>query len=174
MDTLTLCRRACSDPKIRRLFGGVFPSDMLPRRKCRFSLYVANLDSSRKKGSHWIAIHILNKIAYYFDSYGNPPSNRNILAFLERNADSIMFNPVCFQSRLSNTCAHFCLYFLHCRARRLKLAGLAENKKKRNEHFIMQFVLEQLKPIACCHKRHAKRQKCRAWINMRSSSGLSQ
>ena len=174
MNTLALCQRACGDPKIRALFGGVFPSDMLPRRKCRFSLYVVNLDPHTKPGSHWIGIHFANNIAYYFDSYGNIPMNNDILSFLERNADSIMYNRVCFQSKLTKTCGHFCLYFLHRRARHLKLKDLDVNNKKRNEHFITRFVHNRLKPRVCCHKRHVKRQSCGAWINMRSSFKLDQ
>ena len=135
MNTLALCRRACSDPKIRRLFGGVFPSDMLPRRKCRFSLYVVNLDPRTKPGSHWIAIHFADGIAHYFDSYGNAPTNDDILSFLERNASSIRYNRACYQDKASDTCGHYCLYFLHQRARILKLDDLSERTKKKKRAF---------------------------------------
>ena len=174
MNTLTLCRRACGDPEIRRKFGGVFPSDVLPRRKCHFSLYVVNLDPQTKPGSHWIGIHFSNRIAYYFDSYGNVPTNANILSFLKRNSDRIMYNPACFQSKVTDTCGHYCLYFLHRRARHLKLTDLIESEKKKNERFITRFVTNRLKPSKCCHKRHAKRQSCKAWINMRSSNKPAQ
>lgn len=173
MDTLTLCQRACGDPEIRRMFGGVFPSDMLPRRRARFQLYVVNLDPHTQPGSHWVAIHFSNRAAFFFDSFGrNELLNGPILAFLKKNADVIKYNRACFQSKESNTCGHYCLYFLHQRARRLKLTDLSENKN--NEHFIRRFVHERLKPSPCCHKKHAKRQKCVAWINMRSSNDLPQ
>ena len=175
MNTLALCQRACSDPEIHRFFGGVFPSDILPRRKLRFSQYVTNLDPHTKPGAHWIAVHFSHNVAYYFDSYENAPTNSNILSFLERNADSIMYNRACFQSKMTNTCGHYYLYFLHRRARGLKLDDLSEKKKKKkNEHFITQFVYSRLKPRACCHKKHAKRQSCRAWINMHSSCDAGQ
>ena len=174
MNTLTLCRRACNDPKIQRLFGGVFPSDMLPRRKLGFSQYVINLDPHTKPGSHWVAVHFSHNVAYYFDSYGNAPTNGNILSFLEKNADSIMYNRACFQSKMTDTCGHYCLYFLHRRARGLKLNDLNEKKKKKNEHFITQFVYRRMKPRMCYHKKHAKRQSCRAWINMLSSNSAVQ
>ena len=172
MNTLALCQRACSDPEIHRFFGGVFPSDILPRRKLRFSQYVTNLDPHTKPGAHWIAVHFSHNVAYYFDSYENAPTNSNILSFLERNADSTMYNRACFESKVTNTCGHYCRYFLRRYARGLNLDNLS--KKKKNERFIAQFVYRQLKPRACCHKKHAKCQSCRAWINMLSSSSAGQ
>ena len=41
---------------------------MLPRKKCRFSLYVVNLDPQTKPSSHWIVTHFYNNIAYYFEA----------------------------------------------------------------------------------------------------------
>ena len=76
MDTLSLCRLACSDKKIKKTFGGVYASDSLPVHKKRFSSFIANLDRSTLPGSHWVAIYFENKYnsAYYFDSYGKAPS----------------------------------------------------------------------------------------------------
>lgn len=49
-------------------FIGVFPCDRLPNIKNR-EMYIANLDSSDKKGSHWIAVYKYKKL-YVFDSFG--------------------------------------------------------------------------------------------------------
>lgn len=160
MNTITLCRLACSDRKIRFVFGGIYPSDMLPR-KTDLTLYIANLDPHTLPGSHWIAIHFSRKNAYYFDSYGNKPTNKNILNFMRRNADTIFYNKVCFQSKWSATCGHYCLFFLYHRVRQLKM-------KQLDDELIKQFVLRHFKLRRCCHLSHGKRQKCRPWIKMRS------
>jgi hypothetical protein len=47
-----------SDTALRRLFQGVFSSDMLPQSP---RLLVCNTDPSTKLGQHWIAIHVDEK-----------------------------------------------------------------------------------------------------------------
>lgn len=56
MNTITLCRFACSDVRIRNTFGGVYASDRLPKFKRKFSTFIANLDPHTLPGSHWVAI----------------------------------------------------------------------------------------------------------------------
>lgn len=158
MNTNTLCRLACSDGKIRAFFGGVYPSNMLPR-KADLPLYIANLDPHTLPGSHWVAIHFCKKTAYYFDSYGTKPTDKNILNFMKRNADTIMYNKVRFQSKWSTTCGHYCLFFLYHRVRHLKMKHL-------NDELVKQFVLRHFKLRRCCHLSHVKRQTCKAWIKM--------
>lgn len=161
MDTITLCRLACSDRKIRPAFGGVYPSDRLPRKNV-VSFYIANLDLSSSKGSHWIAMHFCKKTVYYFDSFGTEPTDENILNFMKRNAETIMYNKMCFQNKWSLTCGHYCLFFLYHRARHLKM----KHAKKKNDEYIKQFVSRHFKLQRCCHLSHSKKQKCVSWIKM--------
>jgi hypothetical protein len=168
MDTLTLCQCACSDPRIKKTFGGVYPSDFLPLRKRHYSSFVVNLDPHTLSGSHWVSIHFKDDdSAYYFDSYGRAPSNKNILNFLTCNANRIFYNKVCFQDYATTSCGKFCLYFLFCLARGFSLKDLDTSDKGKNELFIRQFFIKNFKRRKrCCHPFHAKKQKCAAWINM--------
>lgn len=176
MDTLTICRLMCSDVLIKKSFGGVYPSDSLPEKKHNFSSFIVNLDESKLPGSHWIAIYFENKKrnAYYFDSYGQPPVNMNIVKFLKDNADFIYYNKFCFQDYFTTTCGHFCMYFLFQSVRRLKLNNLSKYNKKVNEKFIKNFVRQHFKLHKCCHYLHAKNQACIPWINMLSTHDRQQ
>lgn len=112
MDTRSIWSLALQDPVIKHNFGGVFPSDNLPKYKKQFNSYIINLDPSNKPGSHWIAVYFGKNICYYFCSYGTDP-NENILKFIRHNAKYIEWNKSLFQSLYSTTCGLFCIYFLH-------------------------------------------------------------
>lgn len=170
MNTVTICRSACSDSVIQKTFGGVYASDSLPEEKCFYSSFVVNLDPHMLPGSHWVAIYFYNsKKAYYFDSYGLPPSNKNILRFLKKNACNIFYNKICFQENFTMTCGHFCLYFLFKCTRHLQLKDLSLNNKKINETFIQKFTRQKFKQRKCCPFIYAKKQKCSSWINIEAS-----
>lgn len=171
MDTITICQYACSDPQIRRTFGGVFASDSLPQRIGKFNTFIINLDPHTLPGSHWIAIKFnsLDKSVIVFDSYGLPPINKNILSFLKRNARIIHYNSQCFQEKFTNTCAHFCLYFLYKSVRFQNLDDLTENNKKQNEMFILLFIRQNFNQRTCCRFTHHRKQKCVSFLNMQST-----
>lgn len=170
MNTVTICRLACSDSVVYKTFGGVYASDSLPRKKSCYSSFIANLDPHMLPGSHWVAIYFYNsKKVYYFDSYGLPPSNKNILRFLKKNARVIFYNKICFQEKFTTTCGHFCLYFLFKCARHLKLRDLCLNNKKINEIFIKKFTRQKFKQRKCCPFIYAKKQRCNSWIKMQAS-----
>lgn len=170
MNTVTVCRFACSDPVIHRGFGGVYASDCLPSGKSHYSSFIVNLDPHMLAGSHWVAIYFYNnKKACYFDSYGLPPSNKNILRFLKRNTHVIFYNKVCFQEKFTMTCGHFCLYFLFKHARCLELNDLSLSNMKINERFIKKFIRQKFKRRKCCPFIYAKKQQCKSWIKMQAS-----
>lgn len=179
MDTITLCRLACSDPYIKKGFAGVFASDSLPQSVGTHTSFIINLDPKTEPGSHWTAIFFTDeqdtftkkKSAFYFDSYGRFPTHKNILKFLVNNAANISYNFYGFQSYNSLTCGHFCLYFLYKMNRNLKLNELSRTEREKNEIFIKAFVSLKLKLAECCvtHHRH-QRQTCRALRNVTDSN----
>ena len=65
-------------------FRGLYPSDLLTSSILTGSVII-NADSHTREGSHWLAIHFDYPLsaAFYFDSYGRAPSDRNILSFLK-------------------------------------------------------------------------------------------
>ena len=62
-----------SDREIRKIFMGVYAIDLIPKNLPMPSIIVVNLDSSEKKGSHWIIVHFARKHVEYFDSLGKQP-----------------------------------------------------------------------------------------------------
>ena len=77
---------------------------------------IFNLDKHDEPGSHWVCafVDIVNKKAYYFDSYGYKPEPE-IEAFLERckdqGCDGIYWNDIRHQ-REGSECGMYCLYVI--------------------------------------------------------------
>ncbi|GFV79351.1 uncharacterized protein TNCV_272281 [Trichonephila clavipes] len=131
MDSITLCRLACSDMNIRSEFGGVFACDELPKKRDDYSCFIVNLDPKTKPGSHWVAIAIRNYKCYYFCSYASVPENKHILSFMQNNSVNFERNECRYQSFMSYTCGHFCLYFLYKFVRKQSLSPLDSNEIKK-------------------------------------------
>lgn len=51
-------------------FKGVYPSDKIPKLNDLSPYAVLNLDTSKEKGSHWVAIAKKNNNTYLYDSFG--------------------------------------------------------------------------------------------------------
>ena len=51
-------------------FKGVFPSDKIPKLNDLSPYCILNLDSSKEKGSHWIALAKLGSDTLVYDSFG--------------------------------------------------------------------------------------------------------
>lgn len=170
MDTISLCKLACGDKKIKHRFSGVYSADTLPHKRHAFSKYIVNLDSRNKKGSHWISVFFKNDIAYYFDSYGYPPSVKSILDFLNRNSRKIYFNRVCYQDDFTTTCGYFSLYFLYRMSRNQPLFGLSTQNKSANEKFINNFAKTKFKYSKCCYTHFLEYQHCQPLKNVYNHS----
>ena len=100
--------------KTKRIFGGIFPIDVLPLEPIikKPKLFIINTDVSTGPGEHWLLIYLhTNGVASYFDSYGLPPRNIFLLNFLKQNSTRYVYNNSILQGSLSITCGHFCIYF---------------------------------------------------------------
>ena len=110
MDTLqVLC--ALRDVKS---FAGVFPSDLLPHSVAHACTVTINTDPHTEKGSHWLAVQFLpiSSSAYYFDSYGLPPTLFPALhEFIRRNRTLWDYNRRQLQGLTSNVCGKYCYLF---------------------------------------------------------------
>lgn len=115
MDTVQLTYSLRKDKYTRAAFQGVYPSNKLTNRIVSYpALIIANVDTSEKPGSHWVAFHFTpDREAEFFDSYGLSPSDytRTFTDFLNSNASSWTFNSVTLQSENSQVCGHYCLYY---------------------------------------------------------------
>ena len=65
-------------------FLGCYASDQLPTVPSSFpKSMIINTVTSDTGGEHWVAIVMQRKRCYYFDSFGLPVINEDILHFLE-------------------------------------------------------------------------------------------
>lgn len=111
MDTFSI-HNVIAPYQIFNIFKGVFPCDSLPIKFSLPAIFVINLSPHNEPGSHWVAIYIAtNRYAYYFDSFGFPVNNINILRFLKKHSVRIKYNKMQLQHITSNKCGRFCCVF---------------------------------------------------------------
>jgi hypothetical protein len=162
------------DPRTKRKFRGVFPSDRLPTHPKR-GIYVVNFDPSHKPGIHWVAINVLNsKRAEYFDSYAFPPSVTDIITFLK--PFKVVVNSVRLQNYQSDLCGEFCCLYALFRSTTHKpiskftsLFPLPErNDCVAAKLFRREFGRRGRKGRKC----HPTSQKCCALVEQRNNSTI--
>ena len=94
MDTIQLTLILRKDKFTRGVFQGVYPSDKLPASVSQYpALYIANVDTSDKPGSHWVAFYFTKEQeGEFFDSYGAPPRKYSgtFTTFLNNNSNPIL------------------------------------------------------------------------------------
>jgi hypothetical protein len=109
MDTVQI---SCTLKNVKS-FLGAYPADMLPHYITQPSTVIVNTDAHTQSGTHWLAIRLEPKsyTAFYFDSYGLPPSIHNIQAFLRRNCTILNYNKALLQGPVSTVCGKYCCLF---------------------------------------------------------------
>lgn len=103
---------------------------------------VINLDLAREEGSHWVAVFCKTRAEInYFDSLGMEPTNIYIQTFL-RNFSTIHKNKRIIQNILSNSCGHFCIYFVYYSSLGLNFNKILNNliKEQNPDIFVKCFV----------------------------------
>ena len=105
------------DPCISKLMGGVVPKDLLPPPEEGVKLFIVNLDTSNKQGSHWIVL-LLSKecICEYFDPLGNNIDNY-IAEYLNTHSLPVLVNTKQCQNHNTLSCGKFCLFYCFFRSR---------------------------------------------------------
>lgn len=97
----------------KRIFKGVFASDQLPTAFSLPALFIINLSPSSQSGSHWVSLHIDDEgFAFYFDSFGIPPRNFNILRFMKLHSKKYIYNEKQLQHLSSIKCGRFACVFV--------------------------------------------------------------
>jgi hypothetical protein len=99
--------------------------------------YVINLDRSGNRGTHWTALIINNKKAYYIDSFGVIPPEEIYNYLLDKY--TVYYNSSQYQDNNSSACGLFVL---------LAMYFMKNNKysmKKYNIHFVKLFNYQNLK-----------------------------
>jgi hypothetical protein len=75
--------------------------------------YIINLQSSTSgSGTHWLGLFIYKSNAYYFDSFGAPPSVEIIKFVKKRKGCHLYYNNFIIQDLKSGNCGFYALAFL--------------------------------------------------------------
>ena len=75
--------------------------------------YIINLQSSTAgSGTHWTSLFIHKENAYFFDSFGSPPSIEIIKFVKKRKGSHLYYNNFIMQDLKSENCGWFAIGFL--------------------------------------------------------------
>ena len=147
MDTIQLTIILRKDRYTRGVFQRVYSSDKLHTNISSYpALFIANVDTSDKPGTHWVAFYITKeREGDFFDSYGLTPSNYTgtFTSFLNNNSNGWKFNSKTLQSIDSKVCGHYCLYFALFRSRQVSMSTIVNRfsgNKSRNDFLVQQFI----------------------------------
>ena len=165
MDTIQLTLVLRKDRYTRGVFQGVYPSDKLPTSVSSYpALFVANVDTSKKPGSHWVTFYFSKeREGEFFDSYGLPPTSYTgtFTRFLKNNSCSWTFNTLTLQSINSKVCGHYCLYFALFRCRGVSMKTIVNrfsSNKSRNDFLVKRFIEKHFPPVFKKYDSHVIKQ----------------
>jgi hypothetical protein len=131
MNTEEILNCLQQDPYARLSFEGVFPRDQLPKRKSLPMSIVANTDTRKGPGQHWVAMYFPNYgDPIYFDSYGLPPQNHEFADFIGFPQP---YNTMQLQSPFSSTCGQHSIFFLAMTTRGYSLKQIQEAFDPKNK-----------------------------------------
>ena len=96
---------------------------MLPKQIRESECGIVNLDTVGGKGTHWVSYFNspAEKYVEYFDSFGLPPPDE-VKKYLFTSEKQIIYNTAELQSRDSELCGYYCIYYI-----RLKNRGFDAN-----------------------------------------------
>ena len=86
--------------------------------------FVANVDTSEKLGTHWVAFYFINdQHREFFDSYGLPPRRYTeyFEDFLNRNAVEWTYSRKHLQGLFTDVCGHDCIFYTYNRCHNAKM-----------------------------------------------------
>ena len=78
--------------------------------KIKYGAYIINIDEYSDIGTHWVALHLHNNNATYFDSSGIEHIPKEIKAFITNK--NITANVFRIQAHVSIMCGYFCIGFV--------------------------------------------------------------
>jgi hypothetical protein len=120
----------------KKIFNGVFPLDLLPKRVDQNKSFacIVNFDKANQRGSHWVSIFYpgKGKSVEYFDSYGQPPQHFEIKSLLKKFGTKYIYNKQQLQGYFSTVCGQYCCVYLFSRFVGFSLTNFLKqfNKKK--------------------------------------------
>ena len=135
--------------KLIRNFLGCYPADYNVKTKKKNFSVIFNLSNHNEAGTHFIAINCSKNIVIYFDSFGNPCTNKHLKLFLKKNCANkkLVYNKTKVQSDKSTFCGIFCLGFLLSQQNEITLKNFLKIFHPTNLLLNDQIVLEFFKEI---------------------------
>ena len=113
MNTLQLKRALERNTFTKKIFGGVFAADELPKVITSPCGFVANTDPSTEPGTNWVAFYFPSREkGEFFDSYGYPPEHYGFESYKIET-----WNKYKLQSSWSNVCGQYCIFYLYHKSR---------------------------------------------------------
>ena len=148
MNSIQLTHILRKDKYPRGVFQGVYPSDQLPTCVSSYPpLFIANVDTSEKPGSQWVAFYFTkDREGEFFDSYGLPPSNYTgtFTRFFNDNSNSWEFNFVTLQSIKSKVCGQYCLYYALFRCRNISMTTIVRRTINNEMIFLLNALSKNI------------------------------
>ena len=116
-----------------KTFMGCYACNNLPPPPTTFPRsLIINTANSDSDGEHWVALLLKKNKCFYFDSFGLPVLNTNIIHFL-RKYKKVTYTDICIQHMYSEKCGKFCIGFIK-----------NVNSKSSYNNFISQFDFVKL------------------------------
>ena len=95
------------------IYSGCYSCDNIPKFVGGAKAFIINLSSQNSVGTHFTALVIsAQKELIFFDSFGQPCTNKHILSFMSTVSDRYMYNKIAVQHHLSIYCGLFSLGFI--------------------------------------------------------------
>ena len=121
---------------IKNLQAKVCAKDQLPQQnQIHVKAYIVNTERSNKTGAHWVAVIFKNNgNVLYFDFYGLPPLETEIIDFLDNYSSSWSYNRQRLQSLQSKVCGLYCIFTLDSAARGYNIQKYLQQKFLSTDH----------------------------------------
>ena len=134
----------------KNTFDGVYLSDLLLLEVKQYpQSFLANVDTGKKPGTHWVAFYFIDdQHRQFLDSYELPPYRytKYFEDFLHRNAAKWAYNRKHLQSLFTDVCGHYCTFYIYNRCHNVKMnpiVNIFPSKVKEDNHALVRYFVER-------------------------------
>ena len=125
------------------IFDMMYNKECNNNKKRKTRSIIINTDSGR--GEHWVAMVLTKGKCFYFDSFGLPIINTNMLNYVKnKKYKTVTYSNQCIQDFLSTSCGLFCIAFvMYVKNRKDYLSFLSifkEEDLKRNDLVVKKLL----------------------------------
>lgn len=125
---------------------GVFSSNNIPATRRQKILFICNLSRYNEPGTHFVGVMIdkRKKKAEYFDTYGLPCINHDILLYLDKYVNRVQYIKNQIQHLNSNYCGVHCMAYILSKKINMSMKQFIKiyknNNLHRNDDISLQFI----------------------------------